>query len=410
MRHQRGRGILTRFALAGESLAKYRNRPAPAEAAPVSATKIDEAHEPSGVAEPRDEDHTIAAPFESVTVEPEEINESRAELENEQHAPVEEVSPKVKEVSGTEERGTGDYNFSPGQGVIEEEEISEEEHDASPLPEHFEDAEYEDLEEQTLDVADHREEEVIAAGEGIAAALAESREQTKSDGYMAEVEQEETEEEGPGHAQTDGQRPNAEGPVRGIVMERKPARGIHEVRTFGTDIRQTLTRKWAAFRRSEGAAPTNPNCHRLGRRHNLAQIDAHIRTEGAGSHRIHHMHGSLFQSRCTHCNQPFPDQSFHESANLPTCKTCASPIRPHIVWFGEIPLDMDAIYRELNRATTLLVVGTSGSVYPAAGFVNIANQRRIRTIYVGPEEPLNIEAFDEVILSPATEALPRLIE
>jgi len=132
--------------------------------------------------------------------------------------------------------------------------------------------------------------------------------------------------------------------------------------------------------------------------------------ERAGSHRIHHMHGSLFQSRCTRCNQPFSDQSFYESTNLPTCKTCAAPIRPHIVWFGEIPLDMDAIYRELNRATALLVVGTSGSVYPAAGFVNIANQHSIRTIYVGPEEPLNLDAFDEVILSTATEALPKLVE
>jgi NAD-dependent deacetylase len=133
--------------------------------------------------------------------------------------------------------------------------------------------------------------------------------------------------------------------------------------------------------------------------------------ERAGSQRIHHMHGSLFQSRCVRCNQPFPDQSFYEDQQrLPTCKQCGKPIRPHIVWFGEIPLDMDAIYRELDRATVLLVVGTSGSVYPAAGFVHIANQRRIRTIYVGPEEPLNTHAFDEVILSTATEALPKLIE
>jgi NAD-dependent deacetylase len=71
---------------------------------------------------------------------------------------------------------------------------------------------------------------------------------------------------------------------------------------------------------------------------------------------------------------------------------------------------MDGIYRELNRATALLVVGTSGSVYPAAGFVNIANQRRIRTIYVGPEEPLNIDAFDEVILSTATHGLPKIVD
>jgi NAD-dependent deacetylase len=132
--------------------------------------------------------------------------------------------------------------------------------------------------------------------------------------------------------------------------------------------------------------------------------------ERAGSQRIHHMHGSLFESRCIRCDRPFPDHSFYEAATLPTCKTCASPIRPHIVWFGEIPLDMDAIYRELNRATTLLVVGTSGSVYPAAGLVHIANQRRIRTIYVGPEEPLNLDAFDEIILEKATEALPKLVE
>ena len=132
--------------------------------------------------------------------------------------------------------------------------------------------------------------------------------------------------------------------------------------------------------------------------------------ERAGSRRIHHMHGSLFQSRCVRCNKPFPDQSFYEDPNNPpTCKHCGNPIRPHIVWFGEIPLDMDAIYHELDRATILLVVGTSGSVYPAAGFVNIANQRRIRTIYVGPEEPLNTRAFDEVILSTATEALPSMV-
>ena len=133
--------------------------------------------------------------------------------------------------------------------------------------------------------------------------------------------------------------------------------------------------------------------------------------ERAGSHRIHHMHGTLFQSRCVRCNQPFADRSFYETAaTLPTCKICGAPVRPHIVWFGEIPLDMEAIYRELYRATILLVVGTSGSVYPAAGFVNIANQRGIRTVYVGPEQPLNSDSFDEIILSTATQALPSMIE
>jgi NAD-dependent deacetylase len=78
------------------------------------------------------------------------------------------------------------------------------------------------------------------------------------------------------------------------------------------------------------------------------------------------------------------------------------------VWFGEIPLDLDSIYTELNRATVLLVAGTSGSVYPAAGFVHIANQRRIRTIYAGPERPENAEGFDEVLLGTATEVLPAI--
>jgi NAD-dependent deacetylase len=105
---------------------------------------------------------------------------------------------------------------------------------------------------------------------------------------------------------------------------------------------------------------------------------------------------------------PFSDREFYES-DLPRCRECGTAIRPHIVWFGEIPLDMDGIYRELDRATRLLVVGTSGSVYPAAGFVHIANQRGIQTVYVGPEEPLNADAFDEIVLGSAAAVLPPLL-
>lgn len=132
--------------------------------------------------------------------------------------------------------------------------------------------------------------------------------------------------------------------------------------------------------------------------------------ERGGSQRLHHMHGTLFQSRCIHCERPFPDSNFYESAaDLPSCESCGAPVRPHIVWFGEIPLDMDSIYRELERATVLLVIGTSGSVYPAAGLVHIANQRGIKTMYIGPEEPQNADAFDEILLGTATELVPRLL-
>jgi NAD-dependent deacetylase len=132
--------------------------------------------------------------------------------------------------------------------------------------------------------------------------------------------------------------------------------------------------------------------------------------ERAGSRRLHHMHGELFQSRCVSCDEPFEDRKFYESAAaLPACEACGEPVRPHIVWFGEIPLDMEGIYRELENATVLLVIGTSGSVYPAAGFVHIANQRAIRTIYVGPEEPQNADAFDEILLGTASEIVPQLL-
>lgn len=171
-------------------------------------------------------------------------------------------------------------------------------------------------------------------------------------------------------------------------------------------------------RRRADALAAQPNAaHRalaaiedqLGERFYLCTQNVDDLHERAGSRRVHHMHGMLFQSRCERCDQPFADQALHESA-LPKCALCDSSVRPHIVWFGEVPLDMQGIYAELERATHLLVVGTSGSVYPAAGFVHLAKQQGSRTIYVGPEAPLNAVAFDEVRLGTAVDVLPGLIE
>jgi NAD-dependent deacetylase len=149
---------------------------------------------------------------------------------------------------------------------------------------------------------------------------------------------------------------------------------------------------------------------RIGDRFYLCTQNVDDLHERAGSRRVHHMHGMLFQSRCVRCDVPFPDKSLYETAaDLPRCAHCGEPVRPHVVWFGEVPLDMEGIYRELESATVVLVVGTSGSVYPAAGFVRTANQRGIRTIYVGPEAPMNANAFDEVVEGAATEVLPQLL-
>ena len=149
---------------------------------------------------------------------------------------------------------------------------------------------------------------------------------------------------------------------------------------------------------------------RLGDRFYLVTQNVDDLHERAGSRRVHHMHGALSQSRCVRCGVPFDDRALYTDPDgLPTCTLCAAPVRPHIVWFGEVPLDLDGIFASLERATVLLVIGTSGAVYPAAAFVHIARRRGMRTVYVGPEEPLNAEAFDEMLLGPATAVVPGLL-
>lgn len=138
--------------------------------------------------------------------------------------------------------------------------------------------------------------------------------------------------------------------------------------------------------------------------------------ERAGSRNMVHMHGELFSSRCeSNCGAPaFADINLYQSAiQIPTC-TCGAQIRPNIVWFGEYPLEMDRIMREIDKCSVMVVVGTSGNVHPAASFVHWANQRnlpaapKVRTYYVGPERPLNASAFTEVILGKAGQMLSNL--
>ncbi|MGH7295137.1 MAG: SIR2 family NAD-dependent protein deacylase [Polyangiaceae bacterium] len=127
--------------------------------------------------------------------------------------------------------------------------------------------------------------------------------------------------------------------------------------------------------------------------------------EKAGSSRLLHMHGELFKSRCEDCDRPpFEDRTAHEA--VPRC-ACGAQVRPHIVWFGEVPMGMDAIAGALQASDVFVTVGSSGAVYPAAGFV-AAVRGRAKTVYVGPEAPDNAGAFDECRLGKATDALPPL--
>jgi NAD-dependent deacetylase len=136
--------------------------------------------------------------------------------------------------------------------------------------------------------------------------------------------------------------------------------------------------------------------------------------EMAGSRRVVHMHGKIFQSRCERdCGRPpFDDDwTLENGAEIPLCP-CGGKIRPHICWFGEMPFEMERISAALERCTVFLAAGTSGVVEPAASFVRYARARRgtVRTYYVGPEAPANRAFFDEVFLGPSGELLPNLFE
>jgi NAD-dependent deacetylase len=85
-------------------------------------------------------------------------------------------------------------------------------------------------------------------------------------------------------------------------------------------------------------------------------------------------------------------------------------LRPHVVWFGEMPLFMDAIEAALRRADLFVAVGTSGSVYPAAGFVEQARMLGVRTCEINLEPSDNAELFDDTRYGPATETVPAWVD
>jgi NAD-dependent deacetylase len=149
----------------------------------------------------------------------------------------------------------------------------------------------------------------------------------------------------------------------------------------------------------------------LGERYLLCTQNVDNLHEKAGSKRLIHMHGDLFTSRCSaECGRAaHADEALYPTlASIARCP-CGAMLRPHIVWFGEMPLEMDRITDEIRQATLMLVVGTSGSVYPAANFVRWARQAGARTVYVGPEAPLNASAFTHVVTGKAGEVLPGLL-
>jgi NAD-dependent deacetylase len=128
----------------------------------------------------------------------------------------------------------------------------------------------------------------------------------------------------------------------------------------------------------------------------------------AGSRRLLHMHGELRKARCLGCGSIHAwEDDIEPASHCPACGI-AGRLRPHIVWFGEMPLDMDRIFTALEDCDLFLSIGTSGNVYPAAGFVQ-AVPPGTRTVEINLEASMVSQAFTEHRLGPATQRVPEIV-
>ena len=132
--------------------------------------------------------------------------------------------------------------------------------------------------------------------------------------------------------------------------------------------------------------------------------------EQGGSRRVVHMHGELFRVRCLACGTTTDWRNDVGSGDR--CLSCNQPgkLRPDIVWFGEVPLHMATIGEALLEADLFVAIGTSGSVYPAAGFVREARDHGVRTCELNLEPSDNAQAFDEHRYGPASVVVPAWVE
>jgi NAD-dependent deacetylase len=131
--------------------------------------------------------------------------------------------------------------------------------------------------------------------------------------------------------------------------------------------------------------------------------------ERAGSPHVHHMHGELLKARCLRCGEAHPWRDDLSTADR--CPACgrAGGLRPDVVWFGEMPYGLDAIEAALAGADLFVAVGTSGAVYPAAGYVAAARDLGIRTVEINLAPSDVARAFDERRYGPATETVPAFV-
>jgi len=130
--------------------------------------------------------------------------------------------------------------------------------------------------------------------------------------------------------------------------------------------------------------------------------------ERSGSSRVLHMHGELRSALCRGCGGRSVWTG--DLSDYPPCPRCGvTELRPDVVWFGEIPYEMDRILAALDGADVFVSIGTSGAVYPAAGFVQYAGARGARTVELNLEPSAGSHLFDDARHGPASVLVPEWV-
>lgn len=175
-------------------------------------------------------------------------------------------------------------------------------------------------------------------------------------------------------------------------------------------------------RRRAGLKTVKPNAGHVA----LAQLEAGLTARGddyllitqnvdnlheaAGSKRLVHMHGELAKAWCLKCDarMAWTEDMTQETA----CPQCAKAggMRPDVVWFGEMPYEMDRLYDAVSSCDLFLSIGTSGNVYPAAGFVAEARRAGAHTVELNLEPSVGANLFHETIHGRATEVVPAYVK
>ena len=135
--------------------------------------------------------------------------------------------------------------------------------------------------------------------------------------------------------------------------------------------------------------------------------------EAAGTKNLIHMHGEHGKALCNHCQARHPWGAAQPDLKVDlACAGCgkAGGLRPDVVWFGEMPYHMERIYAQLAEANLFLSIGTSGNVYPAAGFVAEARRAGARTVELNLEPSEGASLFHEAHHGAATEVVPMYVE